>query len=212
LVGYKNEYFENIDKSEILAIMKRGFQAPVELTRKIHFNPKFPEYHNIYIPKINEKYGMVFMNDDWRLIDKNELIDDIYENKRDFIVQNYDKFSGQLNEYKKKSLNRWLNADDDDISVINTKNDIKRLLYDNRHMAMEKKRIMDREKRKCIEIVSLPKRIKEVKPKKKNKSESESENENEYDSSSDSFSNYSYDSKHVSSGGDSYDSANIKDL
>jgi hypothetical protein len=159
LVGYKEENLEKIDKSEILTIMKRGFQAPVELTRTIHFNPKYPEFHNIFIPKINEKYGMVFTNNKWRLIDKNDLIDDIYENKRDFIVQNFDNFINQLDEFKKRSLKRWLNTDEnDDESIINTKEDIKRLLFDNRHLAMNKKRIMDREARK-LEIVQLPKKV-----------------------------------------------------
>jgi hypothetical protein len=199
LVGYKQEDLDKLDKSEILAIMKRGFQAPVELTRTIHFNPKYPEFHNIYIPKINEKYGMVYTNNKWRLIDKNELVEDIYENKRDFIIQNLDNFINQLDEFKKKSLKRWLNTDEnDDESVINTKNDIKMLLFDNRHLAMDKKRIMDREARK-LEIVSLPKKVKsprqicniEVKNVlgSDNDSTSDSDSEN---SDSTQYSNYSY--------------------
>ena len=55
LVDYNKEDLSKIDKKEILAIMKRGFQAPVELTRTIHCNPKYPEFHNVFIPKINEK-------------------------------------------------------------------------------------------------------------------------------------------------------------
>jgi len=193
LVGYKEEDLNKIDKSEILTIMKRGFQAPVELTRTIHFNPKYPEFHNIFIPKINEKYGMVFTNGKWRLIDKNDLVDDIYENKREFIIQNFDNFINQLDEFKKKSLKRWLNTDEnDDESIINTKEDIKRLLYDNRHLAMNKKRIMDREARK-LEIIQLPK--------KTNKKEicdiqiesvSESSDTESDNSDSTYYSNYSY--------------------
>jgi hypothetical protein len=193
LVGYKEEDLDIIDKSEILTIMKRGFQAPVELTRTIHFNPKYPEFHNIYIPKINEKYGMVFTNGKWRLIDKNDLVDDIYENKRDFIIQNYDNFVNQLDEFKKKSLKRWLNTDEnDDESIINTKEDIKRLLFDNRHLAMDKKRIMDREARK-LEIVQLPKKV-DKKEICDIKIESVSESSDTESDSSDStyYSNYSY--------------------
>jgi hypothetical protein len=202
LVGYKKEDMENIDQNEILAIMKRGFQAPVELTRAVHFNPKYPEYHNIFIPKINEKYGMIYMDGNWKIIDKNELVEDIYENKRDFIIQNLDKFIEQLDEFKKKSLKRWLNTDDDDISIKNTKNDIKMLLYNNRKMAMEKKKIMEREARKKIEVVRFPKKIKEV---SENESDSDSESDSEsnfdnkesssYDTSSE-YSNYSYESLH----------------
>jgi hypothetical protein len=203
LVEYKNEDLNQLDKNEILTIMKRGFQAPVELTRTIHFNPKYPEYHNIFIPKINEKYGMVYMNSKWRLIDKNELVEDIYENKRDFIIQNLDNFINQLDEYKKKSLRRWLNTDDNDNeSIINTKEDIKRLLYDNRHLAMDKKRIMDREARKLM-ITSLPKKVVAIKAIKTieeldldlnlDKDKSENFTNSSYES------NYDYDSKYESS-------------
>jgi hypothetical protein len=210
LVGYKNEDLDKLDKSEILAIMKRGFQAPVELTRTIHFNPKYPEFHNIYIPKINERYGMVFTNDKWRLIDKNDLIDDIYENKRDFIIQNLDNFINQLDEFKKKSLKRWLDINDnDDESIITTKEDIKKLLFDNRHLAMDKKRIMDREARK-LEIIHLPKK---EKPKIQICDvESVSEKSDTESSDSSKYSNYSYldegnDSDSVSDS-DSYEEKN----
>jgi hypothetical protein len=200
LVEYKNENLDQLDKNEILTIMKRGFQAPVELTRTIHFNPKYPEYHNIFIPKINEKYGMVYMDSKWRLIDKNELVEDIYENKRDFIIQNLDNFINQLDEYKKKSLKRWLDTDDnDDESIINTKEDIKRLLFDNRHLAMNKKRIMDREARKLM-ITSLPKKAIAIEKKVISIEELDSnkdKNENFTDSSHES--NYDYDSNYESS-------------
>ena len=81
--------------------MKRGFQAPVELTRTIHCNSKYPEFHNVFIPKINEKNGMIHIKDKWNLIDKNELSDDIYHRKRDFIIQNLEHYIDQLDEFKK---------------------------------------------------------------------------------------------------------------
>jgi hypothetical protein len=202
LVGYQKENLDKIEKSEILAIMKRGFQAPVELTRTIHFNPKYPEYHNIFIPKINEKYGMVYVNGKWKIIDKNELVEDIYENKRDFIIQNLDNFINQLDENKKKSLKRWLDRDDDDESIKNTKNDIKMLLFDNRHMAMDRKKIMERQQRedaKKLEIAHIPKKIKnapkviEIESNSDSDSDSDSDNKSGgWDSDSTEYSNYSY--------------------
>jgi hypothetical protein len=44
---------------------------------------------------------MVYVDGKWRIIDKNELVEDIYENKRDFIIQNMDNFINQLDENKK---------------------------------------------------------------------------------------------------------------
>ncbi len=146
---------------------------------------------------------MVYVDGKWRIIDKNELVEDIYENKRDFIIQNLDNFINKLDEHKKKSLKRWLNTDDDDISIKNTKNDIKMLLFNNRHMAMDQKKAMEREKRK-LEIISMPKKIKSkpnttvkvVEVESENNSESESDieiNKKSISSSDSSESeNYSY--------------------
>ena len=167
LVGYQNENLEKIEKDEILAVMKKGFQATVELTRAIHFNSNHPEFHNIFIPKINEKYGMVFTSSKWKITDKNELVNDIYENKRDFIIQNLDYYYPLLDDNKKKSLTRWLNMDninDKDESIKNTKNDIKMLLYNDRHLPMNRKKLIEKKQRedaKKLEIVSFCKKKKE---------------------------------------------------
>ena len=179
LNNYKKEDLSILDDDTILEIMKRGYQSTIELTRAIHFNPKFPENHNIYIAKINEKHGMIYQNNSWKLIDKNDLADDIFENKRDFIVQNLDKFFGKLNQFKKNSLMRFLDNDDnDDEAIINTKNQIKELLYENRKMAMDTKKAIEKaNKNKPLEILDL----------KKPKDE-----DYEYDSDSSHISNYSY--------------------
>ena len=140
--------------------MKRGFQAPVELTRTIHCNPKYPEFHNVFIPKINEKNGMIHIKNKWNLIDKNELSDDIYHRKRDYIIQNLEHYIDQLDEFKIKSLKRWLNTtDDDDEAIINTKKDIKNVLYENRALAMNQKKLLEKQK-KQLEIVNFPKKEK----------------------------------------------------
>ena len=148
LVDYNKEDLSKIDKKEILAIMKRGFQAPVELTKTIHCNPKYPEFHNVFIPKINEKNGMIHIKDKWNLIDKNELSDDMYHRKRDFIIQNLEHYVDQLDEFKKKSLKRWLDTvDDDDEAIINTKRDIRNVLYENRALAMNQKKLLEKQKK-----------------------------------------------------------------
>jgi hypothetical protein len=159
LNNYNKEDLSILDDDTILAIMKRGYQSTVELTKAIHFNPKFPENHNVYIAKINEKHGMIYKDNSWKLIDKNDLAEDILENKRDFIIQNLDKFIGKLNEFKKISLMRFLDNDDnDDEAIINTKNDIKELLYNNRKMVMDTKKVVERAKRnKPLEITQLKK-------------------------------------------------------
>jgi hypothetical protein len=54
-----------IDTSEILRAMRMGFHSTIQLTKAIHFNPKHPEYHNVYIPSMKDKYAMVYKNKNW---------------------------------------------------------------------------------------------------------------------------------------------------
>jgi hypothetical protein len=195
LNNYKKEDMSKIDESVILAIMKRGFQTAVELTREVHFNPKYPEYHNIFIPKINERYGMVFMNNCWKITDRDELVNDIYENKRAFVIGKKDTFYQKLNEFEKTRLNRWLDNDDnEDEAIINTKNDIKKLLYDNRHMAIDRKNELEKQNRKQILQNANKKKPLEIVELKKKKYDSNKELDNDSSSDSDSsyISNYSY--------------------
>jgi hypothetical protein len=139
LVGYTKEDFDKIGNEDFIKILKRGFQAPIELTKSIHFNPQFPEYHNIFIPKMNEKHGMFFDGKNWRLIHKDELAEDIYERKRSHIIENWETFADHLTEPQKKALKRWLSSKDDKDAEI-LKEDIKRVLYENRKLPMEKKK------------------------------------------------------------------------
>lgn len=132
---------DGVTQAEIDKALKRGFLATVELTRISHFNPKFPEYHNVYIPKINERHGMVYFDKIWKVVDRDELVDEIYNGKRDFVVNNFETFVSRLDVYRRKSLEKWLEIEDDrDEALKQTKEDIKRLLYENRHLVLKTKK------------------------------------------------------------------------
>jgi hypothetical protein len=187
LNNYTGSGMPQLTPEQIEPLLKRGFQTPVELTRAIHFNPNFPEYHNVYLPRVNEKSAMIFVDGNWKTTDRDDIIENIYENKRSFVLENLDKYINKIEAPKQKSLKRWLDTkDNNDEAIINTKKDIQRLLYDNRHMAIDRKKELEKQnkqnpKNHKMEII---KKIIE----KKEKSESE------FDSDSDSsyISNYSY--------------------
>jgi hypothetical protein len=147
LVGYNKEDLSKIDIQKFVKLLKRGFQAPIELTKAVHFNPELPEYHNIYIPKMNEKYALCYTNNYWKVFDKDELAEDIYENKRAYIIDKWEDFADQLTDMQKKALKRWLQSNDDkDIKIL--KDDIKKVLYENRHLAIKAKKNMEDNQKK----------------------------------------------------------------
>lgn len=95
----------------------------------------------VYIPKINERHGMVYFDKVWKVVDRDELGDEIYNGKRDFVVNNFETFVSRLDVYRLTSLEKWLEIEDDrDESLKQTKEDIKRLLYENRHLVLKTKK------------------------------------------------------------------------
>jgi hypothetical protein len=121
--------------------MKMGFHFTLELTDIIHFNPKYPEYHNVYIPSMKDKYAMIYKNNNWQLVNKHELVDEIYNNKKQYIKDIMEKFYNTMTDLEKNALNRWLLADEhNDKRISKIKDRMKLLLYNKRHIPMTTKK------------------------------------------------------------------------
>ena len=136
LVAYGNEDISKLDKKDIFKIFQNGYNSTLKLTETLHFNPKYPEYQNIYITNMKDKYAMMYDGNKWTLTMKEELIDKIYDNKRNYIEDNMNDFLETLTRSQKRSLNRWLDTDEDDKKIKDVKEKIKLLLYNLKHMPL----------------------------------------------------------------------------
>jgi hypothetical protein len=150
LVGYGNEDMSKINKDDMVKCIKRGYRTPIEMTKLTNFNENHPEYHNIYIPRINEKHGMMFKNNIWELIDKDELAVLIHDNNKAYVEDNLDEFMKHLNPMQQKSLKQWLQTHEHDQSVMNTKEEIKNLLYTRKHMALAMKKEIEKKEKENL--------------------------------------------------------------
>ena len=136
LIAHGKEDISKIDRSELIKVFGSGFNSTLKLTETMHFNPKYPEFHNVYISSMKNKYAMVYDGNDWNLVMKDDLIDRMYDNKRDRIEENLDDFVKSLTGSQKRALHRWMNADDTHPYISKIKNDIKLLLYNKRNMPL----------------------------------------------------------------------------
>ena len=139
LVGHGNEDISKIDKNDIIRALQNGFNSTIKLTETLHFNPKHPEYQNVYISNIKNKYAMMYDGKEWKLIIKEDLINKIYDDKKNYIEENLDEFVNSLSQSRKNALARWLDMDDADDRIAKIKEDIKLLLYNKRNMIEETK-------------------------------------------------------------------------
>ena len=118
-------------------MFRSGFNSALRLTETTHFNPKYPEFHNVYISSMKNKYAMAYDGTNWELVMKEDLIDQMYDKKRNYIEENMDEFLDSLTKSQTDALYRWLATDDDHDYVRKVKNSIKLMLYNKRKMVIE---------------------------------------------------------------------------
>ena len=81
---------------------------------------------------------MMFDGKDWNLMMKDELINKIYDDKKNYIEENLNEFLDSLTLSRKKALERWLALDDEDDKINKVKGEIKLLLYNKRNLILDK--------------------------------------------------------------------------
>lgn len=81
---------------------------------------------------------MMFDGKEWNLTMKDELINKIYDDKKNYIEENLDDFVDSLSTSRKKALERRLETDDEDERITKIKNEIKLLLYNKRNLILDK--------------------------------------------------------------------------
>lgn len=145
LVGYGRENIKDLDEKELLKVLASGYDSPIKLTEAIHFNPKHPEYQNIYITNAKGKYATKYDGESWKLTNKNNLIEDLYDTKKECIEENLSKFDAKLTTSSKNAIRRWLKSDEEQQDPSNAKkikrikDDLHLLLYNKRNIPIETK-------------------------------------------------------------------------
>ena len=136
LVAFGKEDMKKLKHDDVVPLL-RGYYTPVHMTEFMHFNPDRPEYHNVYISNIKDKYAMVFNGTEWELMSKERVVDDLYQEKKDHVEENPETFLESLSGPKQRALRRWLDTPDEDIRVKRVKDEIKLLLYNKRNIPMK---------------------------------------------------------------------------
>lgn len=149
LISYGKEDLNQIDPKLIQKSANKVYAAPLYITDAIHFNEKFPEFHNIYIPNMRDKYAMKYFDGRWNLVDRNDLIDEIYEDKKTLIEENLNKFVENLTENKKRRLIEWIENETNNKAegTIKVKEELKLLLYNKRDMVINRKNQIEKNKK-----------------------------------------------------------------
>ena len=138
---FGKETYDHLSTDDFKRIINRGFKSVPFFVEQVHFNVNKPENHNIYISNIMNNYMLVYDGFKWNLAEKSTTLDTLLDNKCAILSDKYDELIDKLNEPTKKKFQRFLDEIDDDETKTQIKNDLKMLLYNNKHIT-EKTKLM----------------------------------------------------------------------
>jgi hypothetical protein len=139
--SFGQEDVTHIRREDYIKYMSTYFRGFLSFIENIHFNKNVPENHNVYISNINSKYAIVYENSQWKLKDRDEVIDKIKSDKFNFLDRKVDEMSDELDSKIKNKFedfrNKLIELEEADL---NTQKDIKLMLYNNRHLSMQNRK------------------------------------------------------------------------
>ncbi len=139
LVAFGKEDMFAISDQICKTILKRGYQSVPQLIEHVHFNKDIPEQQNVYIPNMRDIYAMTFDGENWNLTDRDEVINQLLDDKHVFLIAKYKELKKKLDVRTDKKF-KTFNDDKDDHVNVNLKKQVKLMLYNKRHMPLKTKK------------------------------------------------------------------------
>ena len=134
ILAYNNTDVSHLTDNDYLKCLKHSNFCIPHLIEKIHFNPKKPENHNIYISNLKNNYVMIYNGNKWMLNDREESIQNLIDEKESIIEQKLEEWIENGKKYPDimKKFNRYLEKKENDTVLNKIKGEIKLMLFNNR--------------------------------------------------------------------------------
>jgi hypothetical protein len=144
LLNYKDSDTSHLTENDYVKCLEHYNFCVPHLIRKIHFNPKKPENHNIYISNLKNSYIMIFMNNKWKVKNREEAISNMIDDKQVLLEKKIQEWVESGNKYPKlmAKFNRYIEKREGDDVINAIKEEIKLLLYNSRNMILESKKLL----------------------------------------------------------------------
>ena len=139
LLNYKETDTSHLTENDYVRCLEHYNFCVPHLIRKIHFNPKKPENHNIYISNLKNSYVMVYMNNKWKVKNRDETISRMIDDKQVILEKKIQEWVESGIQYPKvmAKFSRYIEKREQNDVINAIKEDIKLMLYNNRNMIIE---------------------------------------------------------------------------
>ena len=137
ILAYNKTDISHITDKDFEYIMNRCNMCVPRLIEKTHYDPKKPENKNIYISNIKDKYIMTWNGIKWNLKNREETLDDIYENSSNILEDKIETWESNKFQYDPVAVSKFYkfldNKEKDEVKN-KIKDEIKLILYNNREV------------------------------------------------------------------------------
>ena len=139
LLNYKETDTSHLTENDYVKCLEHYNFCVPHLIRKIHFNPKKPENHNIYISNLKNSYVMIYMNNKWKVSNRDETISRMIDDKQIILEKKIQGWVESGKQYPKvmAKFSRYIDKREEDDVINAIKEDIKLMLYNNRNMIID---------------------------------------------------------------------------
>lgn len=129
ILAYGKEDTSFIQDDVYKQILDKGFQSVLNFVELVHFNKDKPENHNVYISNMRDNYVVKYDGETWKIEDREDFLQDMYENKCDHLSDKFQELQTKLSESTIAKFTRFHNKKDDDETEKTGKHNLKKLLY-----------------------------------------------------------------------------------
>ena len=130
LLNYKDTDTSHLTADDYKKCLEKASRCVLKLIEKIHFNPEKPENMNIYISNMKNNYMMMYKENKWNLVKKEEM-DSVYNHKEDLIIEWF-----HLNKDPElmKYFERYMDLKEDKPTSDTVQEEYKLMMFNNRDL------------------------------------------------------------------------------
>jgi vacuolar-type H+-ATPase subunit I/STV1 len=138
IVAYGKENLDRITEKDFRRILNRGMNSVPELVKKIHFDKNYPENHNVYISNLRDSYVLTYDGNTWKLANRDEALQQLFESKSGILETKFEELIDSLDECTIEKFQNFLEATKDTNQYVqDIKNELKKILYNNRQIIVQ---------------------------------------------------------------------------
>ena len=141
LLAYNKTDISDLTEKDFIRCFNHNNMCVPHLLKRIHFNRKKPENHNVLLSNLKSGYIMLYDGKQWNTYNRDEVIDDMFDEKHDILEQKYEEWIDVGKDYPiiYYKFSRYLEKMNNDIVMKKIKEEMKFVLYNNRNIVKKLK-------------------------------------------------------------------------